>query len=320
MIINEVEEDGLIDGFVLSDSTTKEDLLAFLRTSFLHPKLYRAFGTIVSTHLVEITYPFYASLPKDKKRHFLRALVTLLQLAVSMKLWEVRLSSDDSGRRWASAPLFFASLVRLTEPLERIRRELASIDQGFILERILLVEGESEAAFVETIQMSTELTNFDFTVYPYGGKGQVKNLIQYIREKNRQGLRVHLVYDRDRQSDTFLEKLHSQCLIEKSFGFERDFEGSFPPHILNKAIQEYVRRYAKAPLEGDTLPIDELLGSHKPVIVALEEKLGLKISKAKLGVILAELTLPETPVWAEVTNERPLSTELGRFLKFLMLW
>jgi hypothetical protein len=111
----------------------------------------------------------------------------------------------------------------------------------------VLAEGESEAAFIRSIQLRSTVLNFDFEVHVYGGKGTRKNLVHYILEKNRQGIRVDLCLDFDGQSQStsFLDKLKQQsCAIQSDFGFKRDFESAFPPEILHAALAEYFRRFA----------------------------------------------------------------------------
>jgi hypothetical protein len=84
---------------------------------------------------------------------------------------------------------------------------------------VVLVEGESEEAFIRAIQLRSTVLNFDFGVYVYGGKGTLKNLVHYILEKNRQGIRVNLCLDFDGQSQStsFLENLNSNPARYKPF-------------------------------------------------------------------------------------------------------
>jgi hypothetical protein len=321
MVQREFEENELIEEFFQLGIYTEDDLAKFLIDNLVHPGLYADFGRQVVKNLVSITYQYFSQLEEQQQRaHFLKILIKLTWVGFSMKRWVFNLSREDAPQTYAKAPLFFSFMSKLTDPLESIRRELAAIDSGLISERLLLVEGASEATFIETIQLSSDLLNFDFDVYSFNGKGNIGNLVHLIREKNRQGIRVDLSYDLDGKSSDFESKLTTQCKVESSFAFTRDFENAFPASILGEAVNHYIQKFTSLQVKVDPEQIKAMLSDKLTFIDVLSRFLRIAIKKPKLGGILAELTLADGSIWNEVTNEQSVKTEIAKFLRFVMLW
>jgi len=271
-------------------------------------------------NVVQITYGYYFSLPRDKRASFLKCLANAFKVALAMKAWETRVTAVDATKQLSGKPLFFAFLTEMIQPLESIQKGLQEIDAELPIRRVLLVEGESEANFVQTIQMNSTVMNFDFSIYVYHGKGEINNLVHYIGELNRQGVRVDLSYDSDRQTASFLEKLGRSCAIQSQFGFKSDFEGSFPPDVLLAALLEYVRRYQPTAIHPTKTDIECLLAGQKPFVLLFEEKFGYSLSKPKLGAILGETVLQNGALWDAVFKTSVRASEIAEFLKFVMFW
>lgn len=315
------EEDELISEFFQLGIYEKEEIAEFLIKNLIHPGLYADFGRQVIRNLVAITYDYFSKLEDhDQRAHFLRVLIALTGVAFSMKRWVFNLSREDAAQVYANAPLFFSFLPNLTDPLESIRRELAEIDRGLLTKRLILVEGSSEASFIETIQFSSDLLNFDFDVYSFDGKRNITNLVHLIREKNRQGVRVDLSYDLDGEPDNFKEKLAAQCKVESWFAFSRDFENAFPARILSEAVNRYLRRFTKSDAQVTLEQVEVLLRDSLPFMDALGRDLRLKISKPRFGVILAELAWSDDVLFRELTGQESSTNEISRFMRFVMVW
>ena len=171
--------------------------------------------------------------------------------------------------------------------------------------------------------MTTRTSNFDFSVYNYQGKGEIKNLIHFIKEKNRQGIRVFISYDRDRQSNSFNKNIKKKCKVEKIFGFKKDFESSFPPKILKYTIEDYIKRYTKSKIKPSINDIEGLLAKPQPFLKSFMEKYQIQINKTKLGNILGKVMADVVNQhWNEIFNKKDkkkiFNFEIFEFLKFLI--
>jgi hypothetical protein len=321
MLVYEVLEDAAIDEFVAQGDETAEHLCQFLEDRYARPHPHAEYLTHVVKTLVSVAHSYYVSLSAEKKPHFLKYLVSVLKFSFAVKVWESRFSRVDSAQEWADKPLVFVWATELVEPLEDLQRAIAAIDPNLAQRRVVLVEGETEAEFIRTIQLSANVLNFDFSLKVYGGKAQVANLVHYIQERNRQGVRVDLSYDSDRQATSFLEKLKSSCTVQEFFGFQRDFENAFPPEVLHAALLEYLQTYAPPPVAALTPDaIEDLLKQPKPFILAFEERFGVNISKPKLGTLLAKAVIDRQKLWEGAVRSSQECSEIAKFLRFVMLW
>lgn len=321
----ELEQDKAIKDFIKKNKKPlKEDLFNFFYDYFLHPDLETKFTHRVAKNIIEVSYQYYLALSDKKKFHFLRALGKLFDIALSMKLWEFHLSRDDAARFWRGLPTYFLSLTHLTGSLEALRQEIGIVDKRRLHSKIVCVEGEAEFNFIKTLHSVTGLANFDFPIYNYQGKGELRNLVHFIKEKNRQGIRVFVSYDQDRQPDRFVKKLKKKCKVERVFEFERDFESSFPPKLLDFALKDYAKRYVKSgKIKSDIKDIQELLKQDRPFIKSFEQKYNLKISKVKLSSILAKIMAGIVRrYWSEIfnkkTRKKSFNAEIFDFLRFLI--
>src|SRR6185437_4875609 len=182
MLKHKAEENELVDEFFQLGIYEREEIVAFLIKNLVHTGLYADFGRQVVGNLVTVTYDYFSKLEEHHQRtHFLRVLIRLTLVAFSLKRGVFNLSREDAAIEYANAPLFFSFLPNLTDSLESIRRELTEVDRELVSKRLVLVEGASEASFIETIQLSSELLNFDFDVYSFEGKGNITNLVHLIR-------------------------------------------------------------------------------------------------------------------------------------------
>jgi len=320
--IFELEQDRAIRQFLRESRHSKDDLRNFFRDHFLHPDLEVEFTNRVLKNVIDVTHPYYMTLSRTKRFHFLKALGKLFDVALWLKLWEYYLSREDADWFWRGVPTYFMTLTGLIEPLETMRREMSSVDTRRVHSKVVLLEGESEHNFISVMQEISSLGNLDFPIHDYKGKGNVQNLVQYIKEKNRQGVKVFLTYDKDGRADTFLNKLKKRrCKLHGTFGFTRDFESSFPPGILKSALETYVKRYRGRHVELEVSVIRKLLKRRKPFVVSFEEEYGLQVNKAKLAVLLGRIMIDIIELhWNDIFNwkKKAFGAEIYRFLKFIV--
>jgi hypothetical protein len=302
---------------------TKDDILNYLKEYALHPDYERPYLEIVAKNAVDVTHDYFLTLSKNKKKLLLRNLEILVDVALSLKLWQNWLSRTDAAWYFEGTPFYYSALSSLTSPLEEMRANSRAIDSRRGSAQLLLVEGEAEFCFIKTIQANLPgRMAFDFDVYNYQGKGNVQALWRYIKEKNRQGIRTRIVYDKDGTTRSFLGKLKSkQCKIDGSFGFSRDFESAFGSDYLKVAIAVYSKQYIGKQLTLKSSDIDQLRAKRRPVIAEIENLCGINVSKAKLGAILGSLIIPAiNEHWNDVFNRhrRAYSDEIFAFMRFMV--
>lgn len=298
-----------------------KDALYNLFFEFLHPDDEREFMLQVLKNVVEVTHSYYLGLGKKDRLHFLRAVSQLLEAAFSLKNWEFMLSRKDGDWFWKGLPLFFSPLSRLAEPLGKMGRELNLITNNRLYRHIVLVEGEGEGCFLDTLKALIHSSPFDRPFYAYQGKAQIQNLIHYIREKNNQGVEVYLSFDKDTQSTSFLSKIKSKCRIRKVFGFRVDFESSFPPELLTDALLAYQKKYLKSNLKITVKDIRDILTKRQSFAYAIKIKYGFSLNKKHFAIILGKLLSPYIrQYWNEIFNEKPkgfFNAEIFKFIKFI---
>lgn len=321
----DLDQDKIIRNFI-KDFThpTKDDLFNLFYNHFLHPDIETEFTSKVAKNTIELSYDYYLSLSSSKKLHFLHALGKLFDSALSIKIWEFQLSRDDAPWYWKGAEsTFILGLTHLVESLEVVRREMGTVQRKNLFEKIVCVEGQTEFSFISTFYLATRYANFDFSIHNYQGKGEIQNLVHFIKEKNRQGIKVLLSYDKDRQSNSFINAIKKKCTISKDFGFAKDFEGSFPPKILKYALDEYLKKYTKHRLKLAIQDISGLQSQNEPFLVLFKKKFDIAINKVKLGKILGRIMSGIVyNHWNEIFNNKRkkavFNHEIFKFLRFLM--
>jgi hypothetical protein len=198
---------------------------------------------------------------------------------------------------------------------------LSLIDRWSAAQKLLLVEGESEIEFLRGLQGFTGASNFDFDIYCYNGKGNVRNLEHYIKEQNRRGVRVLLSYDRDGGDSTFAQRLKGKgCRLAGHFGFKKDLESAFPDDLLQSALDEYLFRIKyRLPISVSGLRRSRLASI--PFLRAVEEEHAIQVKKPLFAAILGDTVGMELlDKWDVVFNNTPTRSlpEIYRFLKFVM--
>jgi len=325
MLRDELLQDDEIKRFVKKADFSERALNEFLEEHVQHPDHHVEFMNQVTRNVVALSAPKLPELSRPKQFYLLKAIAKLMDAAMWLKTWEYHLSRSDGPEYWKGLPLpFFMPLSGMIEPLESMRWALRRIDPRYGTARVLLVEGESEATFVRTVQWLTRAANFDVPLYVYGGKGEVQNLVHLITDRNAAGVGVYLSYDTDGKSEGFLRTLRRRnCRLTRRFGFSRDFEGAFPPEMLATAVGMYAENVAKAPLRVSASEVRTLLQDPKPFAVALKEKFGLSLTKPRFATILGTLISKDIELhWHEAFNRRAprkaFRYEAYKFLRFIM--
>ena len=318
----DVQERSLIRSFVQTGKTDAADLLRFLSENCTHPDRHVEYSKAIVNNVAAVTSAYYASLPKRKRVHFLSAICRMLDVAMEMKFWTNRLPSVDGAWYWGEQPVFFRLLGNLVEPLSEMMSKLSLVDRSLLFRKVVLVEGESELIFLRVLKHETDSINFDLPIHNYRGKGELKNLVHYIKEKNRQGIRVLLSNDRDGQAFTFHEKLKKRgCIIDNHFGFKYEFEKAFAPGVLRNALRIYSRQHLDSKVNPRLKDVEEFLSDQRPFLISVKQAYSISITKPKFAGILGKLTAEVIIAdFNKVFNEKHVQYdfEIFDFLKFVM--
>src|SRR6266404_6937235 len=196
MLEEDFKRDEAVSTFVEKTEISQADLEEFLSNWAAHPDYHVEFIGRIIKNLSTLNVQLLNELEQGKRFHLLKALCIVLEVALSMKMWEYMLGREDGAWYWEKHGLYFSSLHALIPPLNELQRHVAELGQGYT-GRIIFLEGESELAFLELLHLSTRAAHFDQYYLVYGGKGARQNLVYLIRDKNDKGVRVDLAYDGD---------------------------------------------------------------------------------------------------------------------------
>ncbi len=313
-----IERNGVIKKFVEEEKQNKNALYNFIEWNFIHPDVGVDFSNKVLDNFIEISSDYYLKLSNKKKIHFLKAVSCFFDIVLSMKCYEFHLTRNP--QYWKDYPFYFKMPLSMLDRIKEMNKELSLVAINQTHSKVVLVEGDSEIAFLEVLQQHS--ANFSFDIYSYDGKGALQNLVHYIKSKNKEGTKSVVIYDLDGSGKALnIKKLKEKCRIYKDFAFPKDFESSFPPNILHSAIDKYIDKYNI----GKNIYISKeavnlLMENDKPFISNFEKKYDIKFSKVKLAKILGE-EIDELlhEKWDDIINvKKKHKYEIYNFIKFLV--
>ena len=180
----------------------------------------------------------------------------------------------------------------------------------------VLVEGESEKAFLERL---IALRSIDFHVLgveTYRGKGNARPKQLHLEHLLARGLQPMLQADRDNGSR--LERTGMLEVVETAggvlFAFQPDFESVFPARVLHRALER----------DGFNVSLEWLEGLAArgvgKVVTNIEQRTGKNLSKIRLASTLADVVhaswhlmyndWPDNPItkWIEYLKYGSVST------------
>ena len=260
-----------ISKLIQAETVSGDGLKQFLREWGAHPDYETDYIDRVVESLVDLNLEYYQTLSPEARADHLQVLVKAVEIAFQMKRWESNLLGKDY---WQGYPLFFAGLSGVIEDLEAIRRHASALTPIFT-SRVVLVEGDSEASFIDTLQRATGLIDLRFEVFVLNGSGALQSLGPYSVEKRRSGMKLYLCFDADgnmKAAKQRAAKLETTLSPSGIFLFERDFESSFPPDLIAEALNHYDRRLRR-PQSWSSSQVEELLQDPRPLIKVLESTL-----------------------------------------------
>lgn len=225
------------------------------------------------------------------------------------------LSESNLNYYGTLVPLAFSQIVDLRQHLTKFSYEMSVFPQFHSRQSVLLVEGQSEKAFIERLKHSRLADFLYITVETYGGKGNRKpTKMQMLLERySREGYVVYIQGDADggNPKDTFSRLVDTGILSENTFAFKYDFESAIPAFMLYEALI-HLGYLKEVTLEA----FEEVLDTKFPVGPVLKDEYSIELDsiKIELAETIADF-LNESLDWWD--DQQFMSTELGQFIKFL---
>ena len=209
-------------------------------------------------------------------------------------------------------------ISRLAEDLTQFRSLLRDVPDFSYNIPIFFVEGEAEEAFLFEMQKTRSSWFQNLNVRCIGGEGNfnARRVTELFQQLRRQGYNVFVQADGDvNNCIQAINTLIANGVLdeEKVVKFKYDFESTFPPGMLLKALQQLKK------LEGVTKEEFEMkvYSQAKSVVKTIRTVYGIDLDPLKVNLAkeLASV-LKESGLWW--TDEEFLKTEIGELLKFIM--
>ena len=214
---------------------------------------------------------------------------------------------------------FFGRIVHLRETLNQAAQDLSYIPNLYRRKPILLVEGQSEKAFIDKLKESHNMWFYDLRVEVYGGNGNAHprriqmRLDKYIED----GYKCYMQGDKDGKDQNIFNRLITQKVVEEqnTFLFKFDFESSIPHKLLFNVLQ-------RLELLTDIDESDFLnkVNSSESICKQLKTKFSTDIEpyKVQLADELGWFFNNHEFHWYQDRSKFMEKTELGRFLDFVI--
>ena len=278
-------------------------------------------GVVVEAlrNFVNATFEILKGLNKKQRQGYLDGAFFLSQFVLEQEGSVGMCTDKDCVEDWGtSAPMLFGRLTQLRGHLNALASCWKDIPEMCGTQHVLLVEGESERAFLTELKKSHSSWFLGLNVDVYGGRGnrRPKRIEMLLQRYARQGYTVYATGDADGSNDDIFKRLVDSGLVtrENTFAFAHDFETSLPQsmflHILKDLhlIDEYALRKCCIALEQSS-------GS---VTQRLKEQCHFDIGPHKVAIaqaVASVLNHPDTIWWKD--DEFMNRTELGHFLRFI---
>lgn len=272
---------------------------------------------VVRNHL-SCAFPVLAGLPKDGIQTYLDAAYYLFSWLDQIELATSQLLNprylDWLGPK--VSPRMIASYTHLRGYLDKAAGLLMSLPEFGSMRGILLVEGQTEEAFVEELRGS-HLAAFKYLRHlRYGGqpKRAPSKLELYVTHQQQAGYDVYLQGDSDGKGLDWVEGLAARGLIaaDHVFAFTWDFETALPPALLAGIL---VHMGVLSRGRGQTLAQLRRASPPCSAITTLKREMAVDITSHKIQIArLAAKEILRRDWWQD-----PLVTEseLGKFVHFV---
>lgn len=267
---------------------------------------------------IRVHFSEFRELDRRQKELFLDAAYHLAAF-VGHAEFGIGFCSDLETVEWwgEAAPLLFSNLIKSRDSLNRAATAMRELPFLMSLQHVLLVEGKSEKAFLETLKRSHLAHLLRVEVESYDGKSnkRARRIEMLLQKYETDGYRVFLQGDADgaNPKDVFSALIRKGLVSEEQvFAFSYDFETAVPTRLLFEGLRslgylgdvdpEAFSEDVKRLTQGSVLPV--LREVFKIPIESCKTELA-----SEMGILLAA-ALP-------ISDERFCKTELGRFLDFI---
>ncbi len=193
-------------------------------------------------NFLKCTFPEFVALRPEEKQHYIDAAFRFVQFIDHAEQVIGNYIDLDILNHWECiGPKRFSTIVHLRNHLNRMAEHLECIPNFQSHAFALLVEGESELAFLEVLRRNRAFGFIDLHIESARGKDRMRPArIEQLLEKYREeGFRVGLQGDLDGRKSTKFDNLVEKKLVRKKdiFLFEWDFETSIPHPLLYSGLR-----------------------------------------------------------------------------------
>jgi len=215
--------------------------------------------------------------------------------------------------------VFLSQIVNHREHLNKMAQALCMVPGAFSNKPILLVEGESEKAFLCKLKEGHNSWFSDLRIEVYGGNGnRLPKRIQMRLDKYiEDGYICFMQGDRDGSNKEQFEGLINNGTVKREnvFEFEFDFETSIPPKLMFKTLQDL-----DCLKEVDRDYFIKHCENSRPIGQMLKEIYSFDINPIKIDFAeeLGWLFAVSDFRWYQDDDKFLENTELGRFLDFVI--
>lgn len=271
-------------------------------------------------NFVALTFDEYAGASKEQQENLLSATYHLTEYVIMSEQqigWALEDNWLDNLGEYGKS--FMTNLVHLREKLTLAAQDLSHFPKLYHQKPILLVEGQSEKAFLDKLRESHNSWFMDLRTEVYGGNGNAHpRRIQMRLEKYvEDGYVCYMQGDKDGKDKGSFDKLIKQGTVEEknTFLFVHDFESSIPKPLLLKVLHNL-----DLLKDVDKEEFIKKTNKESSICKQLKEEFWLDIEpyKVQLADELAWIFNNSAFYWYQDKNNFMEKTELGRFLDFVI--
>ena len=268
---------------------------------------------------VHTTFNELEKLSKDQLQGYLDGAYHLTMYVFESELYIGRAMDSrylNAFKEWS--PAFFGQLASLRKHLDSFSASTSIIPSFQTSKGIILVEGESEKAFIDTLKLSHATWFLNLNVEVYQGKsnrGHPK-LRLLLQNYNSKGYRPYIQGDADGGAINIFDALiQNNSIIKKenTFVFKYDFETAVPSHITYSVLKAlgYLSEISLEDFDRLTSGVSEesILNKVKKLF-----DINLENEKVAFAQTVAKI-LNKHSGWNK--SEVFMKSELGEFLLFL---
>ncbi|MFS1422869.1 hypothetical protein [Shewanella sp. 10N.286.48.B5] len=271
-------------------------------------------------NFVALTFEEYIGADSDAQERLLSATFHLSEYAI-MSEQQIGWTIDDEWLKnlGTYGKTFLGNIVHLREKLTHAAQDLSYVPNLYNRKPILLVEGQSEKAFLDKLRESHNSWFTDLRTEVYGGNGNAHpRRIQMRLEKYvEDGYTCFMQGDKDGKEKGSFEKLIKQKVVEEknTFLFDYDFESAIPRKLLLIALHNL-----ELLLDIDSDAFLEKTDSESSICIQIKNvfELDLEPYKVALADEIGWVFNNSQFHWYQDKSDFMEKTELGRFLDFVI--